>query len=272
MNSKILEALIKHQPNTLIFVEKKYSDVDDVIFSYLKSINCSQEHFCNKCLECNKINDLAYYDLKIIDGFNENIYKNDVEKVIGSFNYSALEKSGNKFLIIYGIENANKFIINSLLKVIENLQKNTFFIFTTRNLQQVPQTVISRCQVYNILEDKKKIIDCLVEKNIPKNHIDGLMEMFFNLKEMLKNYDNQVFLKLFDLGNIILESKNNFVNLKKILNDFKKLSYFEIIFLIKYVFSKYEVFNKSDVLDLVNLVKLSINKILIFDRLISMLN
>lgn len=269
MNNKILDVLIKNKPNPIMLIETKHSDVDQIIFNYIKSINCSESNtFCNQCNNCKRVENKTYYDLKIIDGFFDQIQKEEIVSIINSFKMSSLEQAGNKFLVIYGIENANKFVVNSLLKSIEEPNTNTYYIFVSRNEQNVISTINSRCQIYKVLPDTQLLKNKLINENINDNqNIDDLINIFFNYKEIVKYTKDNTFEKINNIRNDLIKSQHNFPMLKKILNDFKKLSYYEIELLINLVsYNKSEII-KEQIMKLLSLCKFNINKTLIFNEL-----
>lgn len=272
MNKKIKETLIKNKFSPILLIESRYSDINDIIFSYIKSINCElKNNFCNECINCKKIDTKSYYDLNIIDGYKDNIHKEDVVKIINNFSSSSLENAGNKFLIIYGIENSNKFVINSLLKKIEDPNKNTFYIFTCRNSEKVLSTIKSRCQIFRILPDIERLKKQLIECNIKEEYIEPLVNMFFNKDEMIKNLEDETFLKILKISEQLNISQHNFSNLKNILNEFKKLTYLEIELMITYLSFDKDIQKKEEFLKLISLAKNTINKTLIFNQLTNLL-
>lgn len=85
LNNKIIQVINLSKPNPLLLIETRYSNVNKIIFDYLKNINCNHKPFCNECTDCKRINNLSYYDLKIIDGINNSIHKEDVLEIVKSF-------------------------------------------------------------------------------------------------------------------------------------------------------------------------------------------
>lgn len=271
LNNKIVEIINLIKPNPLLLIETRYSNVNKIIFDYIKNINCSFKPFCNECSDCKRINNLSYYDLKIIDGINNSIHKEDVLEIVKSFEWTALEKKGNKFLIIYGIENANKFVVNLLLKTIENPYNNTYFIFTCRNEQQVISTIKSRCQTYKILGNKNECKENLLSLTTLEN-AETLLSMYYSECEMIDNFKNNEYLQIYELASKIKKSLRNYSELKTIMNNFKTLGYSQIEALINYLCNSLEQIHKGKVIELLSYVKFKLNKILIFNYLIDILS
>lgn len=274
MNNKILEVLIKKQPSSILLIESRYSDVQEIVFGFIKSLNCDNKvdnFFCNNCKNCKKINSCSYYDMHIINKNNEGIVKENILEIINSFRSSALESKGNKFLIIFNIEQANKFVINSLLKSIEEPSKNTYYIFITRNDHQVLPTIKSRCEIFKILPNLNFVIQQLIQANIDTIYHDDLINIYYNYNEMIYNFSNGSFLKILEIAKNINQSYNNYPLQKEILTEFKKLDYFSIIDLINLVSYKKENRIKDSINNLISLCKLNINKTLIFNQLINII-
>lgn len=173
--------------------------------------------------------------------------------------------------MIYGIENANKFVVNLLLKTIENPFNNTYFIFTCRNEQQVISTIKSRCQIYKILGDKNECKQNLLKITSNEN-VQLLMSMYFSECEMINNLQNEDYLQIYELATKIKKNLHNYSELKTVLNSFKTLDYIHIEALITYLCDSLEQIHKAKVIELLSYVKLRINKILIFNYLIDILS
>ena len=68
--------LSKNKISPIIFLETPYSDVNTVLYGYIKSINCLNKNdnfFCGECTQCKKIDTKSYFDLVELNGFQKNI-------------------------------------------------------------------------------------------------------------------------------------------------------------------------------------------------------
>lgn len=271
-NQKIFNIITKQKPNPLLLQEQKGSFCFDFIIDYCKSINCKNNpKFCDECYDCKKIENLKYFDLHVIDLFNETTTKNDVANILESFKYSSLEKSGNKFLIFKGIENANKQIINLMLKSIEHPNKNTYYVFITRNINAVLETIKSRCCFYCLQKDENLINKKLTSLKIDEKYFNFLTQAFYSFNEMKNFYESESFKKIFDIHDQLLKIKQDICLAKKILNDFKKLSYFEIEKLLILVSLNLELNNQKIVFELIDNLRYKLNKTLIFNEIINII-
>lgn len=270
--NQIINFLSKNKISPIIFLETPYSDVNTVLYGYIKSINCLNKNdnfFCGECTQCKKIDTKSYFDLVELNGFQKNILKDEVVQSIEKFKASALESSGNKFLIIKGIENANKPVCNSLLASIENPKSSTYYLFVSRNVENIIPTIKSRCQILNISSDKNQLIDRLMTLGINGTKIDKLLKMYNYYEDIIASIENGEFEKIDNMYTRIIESSNNFANIKFILDEFKKMSHFEIELLINYFFNQSDSFKKVKLSELVNDCRLKLNKTLIYNSLIN---
>lgn len=273
MNEKIANSIIQYKPNPLLLCENKCSNAFEFALDYIKSINCkNSDLFCNQCIDCKRINDLSYFDLYVINGFDNNVSKEEVINVLNSFSYSSLEEKGNKFLLLLGIENCNKFVLNSLLKSMESPPKNSYFIFITRNTNLVLDTIRSRCSLFTLKSDLNKTKEILFNKRIEENDMINLCNLYFSTKEMVENYDSGKYQNHMKIINSIYESINNFPLQKKVLSDFKKLDYADIKTIINFISIDKNEKVKTIIYYLIDSIKYKINKTLIFSVLIDTLS
>ena len=68
-----------------------------------KSILCPNHSpfACDNCLTCARVDEQTYGDLIIVDGSESKIKKGDVEKVLTTFDKTALEKNGVMIYILH---------------------------------------------------------------------------------------------------------------------------------------------------------------------------
>lgn len=273
MNQKILKSIIKDRPNPLLLCENKCSNAFELAIDYIKSINCKiNDIFCDECIDCKRINDLSYFDLYVVNGFNATVTKEEIIKILNLFSYSSLEEKGNKFLILSGIENCSKTVLNSLLKSVENPPRNSFFIFITRNANLVLPTIRSRCSSFLLKSDLNKAKEILFNKKIEEIDMLNLCNLYFSTREMIENFDNGKYQKHMKIINSIYESINNFPLQKKVLSEFKKLDYPDLRVILNFISINKTEKIKSEIYYLINSLKYKINKTLIFSVLLNALN
>ena len=116
-----------------------------------KGINClnlQNGNPCNRCDACKLINEGASLDYVEIDAASHTGVDNIREEIIDKALYppTALRK---KIYVIDEVHMLSKGAFNALLKTIEEPKSDVCFIFATTELHKVPDTIISRCQVFN---------------------------------------------------------------------------------------------------------------------------
>lgn len=127
-----------------------------------KSLICDEPNplACGHCITCLRVDEGNYSDLMIFDGLEGRIKKEDVQRITGSFDKSALEEKGIMIYVIHLVENMTSVAVNALLKFLEEPGRNIFAFLTTENESKVLPTIISRTQVLRFREiDRQEIIN-----------------------------------------------------------------------------------------------------------------
>lgn len=114
----------------------------------LNCLNLQNGNPCNQCVNCELINKGTSLDYTEIDAASHTGVDNIREEIIDKALYppTALRK---KIYIIDEVHMLSKGAFNALLKTIEEPKNNVCFILATTELHKVPDTIISRCQVFN---------------------------------------------------------------------------------------------------------------------------
>ena len=116
-----------------------------------KALNCldlQNGNPCNHCANCELINNWTSLDYVEIDAASHTGVDNIREEIIDKASYppTTLKK---KIYVIDEVHMLSKGAFNALLKTIEEPKWNVCFIFATTEIHRVPDTIISRCQVFN---------------------------------------------------------------------------------------------------------------------------
>lgn len=120
------------------------------IFS--RALNCGGETNPTPCLKCNNCLEItkgASLAVREIDGASHNSVDN-VRELIDSFR--SLPPSGYRYKV-YIIDEVHMLSVaafNALLKSLEEPPPNTVFILATTEVHKIPETVLSRCQRYDL--------------------------------------------------------------------------------------------------------------------------
>ncbi len=130
-----------------------------------KALNCQKgmsAHPCGVCSSCIEIASGTSLDVIEIDGAS-NTSVNDVRKIKEEVLFPP-QSSRYKIYIIDEVHMLSTSAFNALLKTIEEPPEYIIFIFATTEIQKVPATIKSRCQVFRFqLIPQEKIQACLKE-------------------------------------------------------------------------------------------------------------
>lgn len=160
----------------------------DTALFLAKSLLCDdpQPLACEKCITCLRVDEGNYPDVIIFDGGEGRIKKDDVQKIIGSFDKSALEDKGIMIYVIHLVENMTSVAVNALLKFLEEPGRNIFAFLTTENESKVLPTIISRTQVLRFREiDRSEIINNAEIAGVLAEDAE-LLSGFYNDSNMIK--------------------------------------------------------------------------------------
>lgn len=136
----------------------------DMIMAFVKTIICGEHNTIEEyknCDLCKRIDDGNYLELKQIEKDGMWIKKEQLDELQDSFSKKAIE-SNKRIYIIHESEKLNKSAANSLLKFLEEPQEGIIAILLTNNINQVFETIVSRCQK---LTFKKNNIEEFIKYN-----------------------------------------------------------------------------------------------------------
>ena len=202
----------KKMPNKILFSGKKgigKSTLAYHIINYILSENEDFKYDINK-LTINAKNksfkllqNNSHPNFYLIDLLNDkkNIDVNQIREMITYTNKSALNNSA-RFILIDNIENLNKNSVNALLKIIEEPNRNVFFILISNSEKKVLPTLKSRCLIFRINLTFNESLD--ISNQILNDNVLDL------INHDLINYYNSPG----DVINLINFSKEKNINLK----------------------------------------------------------
>lgn len=125
---------------------------------------------CNKCEFCISITSGNNSDVIEIDGAS-NTSINDVKVIQEEIQYPPVI-SRYKVYIIDEVHMLSKSAFNALLKTIEEPPERVVFIFATTEINEVPATIKSRCQQFNLRLIPSEIIFKNLEKVLKDKNIN----------------------------------------------------------------------------------------------------
>jgi len=124
-----------------------------------RAANCSHPvngNPCGVCDSCRTSIDATNPDIIEIDGASNNGVDN-IRDLIKNVSYSPLNKA--KVYIIDEVHMLSSSAFNAMLKTLEEPPANALFILATTELNKVPATVKSRCQILNFTNIDVEVIE-----------------------------------------------------------------------------------------------------------------
>lgn len=192
-----------------------------------KAMNCLDLHDwnpCNKCANCIAINEWSTLDYVEIDAASYTWVDNIRDEILSKVEYVPTQLK-KKIYVIDEVHMLSKSAFNALLKTIEEPKDYMVFILATTDIHKVPDTVISRCQVFNFKkvwkEDMMNHLKDICESEWLWYDMDAL-ELISKISEWCMRdaikYVDQVSV----FGNINVENVTNFLWIAgdKLIGDF----------------------------------------------------
>lgn len=140
---------------------------------------------CEECRNCRRVKDGSYADLVVLDGREDAISKEMVDRLQEQFAKTALEKNGQRVYIIRNCENATLSAQNSMLKFLEEPGEGVTAVLTTDNQSRVLPTILSRCTILPFMPvDPEIYYDEAVKAEIPAEDAYLLAYTGHNVEEI----------------------------------------------------------------------------------------
>ena len=167
----------------LIIVGTRYDGVYELLRIIASFYLCSEKCLVNNsyCKNCTIIIDNKYSDFHLISSndsisYNYSIKSETVEDYIIKHSYLSSVNSEGKVLAVQDANFMTKQASNALLKLFEESLTQKLFILTTPDIKKIPNTIVSRCEVYNLLNfPYSKFIDITSSnKDLDKELIDKI--------------------------------------------------------------------------------------------------
>lgn len=204
--NRILNKINKSSSNVQAYLlsHANEDDLEKYAILFTKVLVCPN-NYKNDCLECNickRISSGNFGELKIIKPENGVIKKDVVINLRDSYQTSSIEGK-NQVYIIHNVECLNPAAANSLLKFLEEPESNTIAIFTTTNLNKVMNTIVSRCQIIKLNNNKVNKGLSYVQNitSFDEEQISIVMDFIFDLENKKVKAISQMkesFLERFD--------------------------------------------------------------------------
>lgn len=125
-----------------------------------KSLFCTDKQGvlpCESCRSCKLIDQEEFPDVTIIRPMNQIIKTERIRELVGQFSQSGIENQRQVF-IIEQAEKMHSNAANSLLKVIEEPQSETYIFFLTNDQEQMLPTIRSRTHIFQFKKQEANLI------------------------------------------------------------------------------------------------------------------
>lgn len=138
-----------------------------------KALNCldlKDWNPCNECDNCSSINRWTTLDYIEIDAASHTGVDNIREEILDKVPYPPTQLK-KKIYVIDEVHMLSKWAFNALLKTIEEPRDNVCFVLATTEMYKVPETIISRCQVFNFKKVMEKDMVSHLERICKKENL-----------------------------------------------------------------------------------------------------
>lgn len=140
---------------------------------YAKALNCQQPlddgDACDQCASCQAITEGHHEDVVEMDGASHTGV-DDVRALRDTLEY-APQRSKYRIYIIDEVHMLSTSAFNALLKSLEEPPPHVVFIFATTELERVPDTILSRCQVFHLAKISTDLILGRIEGILQRENI-----------------------------------------------------------------------------------------------------
>lgn len=237
-NVKAKDILIKilssnEIPHALLFVGDKGTGKTSAARLFAKSINCLKNKFskkskdiepCNDCKNCKSIDTTTSIDIVEMDAAS-NRGIDEIRKIIQESSFAPMSNRFRVFIIDEAHMITNE-AFNALLKTLEEPPKSVIFILATTNLEKIPKTIRSRCNVINFHQAKREDIISMLKRICTSENLN-LTSNLLNL--IAKHSDNSFRDATKILEELVVQNKINFDDAKEFLGLIGKDSLLEIM-------------------------------------------
>lgn len=176
-----------------LFDISNYNDGYNLIMSFVKEIIAIEDNRTSNEIS-SIIDDGNYPDLEIIEPDGQWIKKDQMTKLQSDFSTKSIYNN-KKIYIIKGAEFLNGYSANAILKFLEEPADNIIAILVTSNLNNVMDTIKSRCQIFtfnlNKEEEGIKIIYNLVNTSNLNLELPQIKEVVNNVITFVKTYEHR---------------------------------------------------------------------------------
>lgn len=163
---------------------------------------------CSKCNICNLIDNDNYPDLKIISSDGNWIKKQQLLDLQADFNNKSM-LDNKRIYVINEADKLNTSSSNSLLKFLEEPEDDIIAILLTTNRYLLLDTIISRCQIFNL----KKLDYSIDQEYYDKT--SNLLEYFIKKRNLFLDYkylNEEIFIDKQNTKKLLTEIEKYFLS------------------------------------------------------------
>ena len=252
MNSKEILKSIKNPNGGIILTLNINSNPDEIVKNIINKFTG---------LSLNSLDN--YIDLIKINASTKSINKNDILNIKNQFAHRSIVDNKLKIYYLKNIDKVNNFSFSALLKFLEEPQDNILGIFTTKNISNIPQTIVSRCQTYSLEADELALKEILTKNQI--SNTDWLANVFYDINEITEAIDNPNLSILNQLYYFFTENKLE--DIKSHWDSFKKLDYKEIELLLEILILNSNNQKSQYLMEIIEEIKFNPIKYLLFNKI-----
>lgn len=149
---------------------------------------------CGNCRVCRLIDSNDFTDLHVISPDGQSIKIDQIRELIESFATTGFE-SRKKVVIIHEAEKMGAAAANSILKSIEEPERETFIFLLTNNENRILPTIRSRTQLVIFPKNTQVLTDLLQKKGMLLTDARLISEVASSVEEALQLMESTWFLK-----------------------------------------------------------------------------
>ncbi|CAL4323701.1 DNA polymerase III subunit delta' [Buchnera aphidicola (Protaphis terricola)] len=173
----------KKAHHTILIKTTKGLGVLQLIKNISQWILCDNKNeikYCNTCHNCKLIISKNHPDFYYYKDNNNKIITINYIRMIREKIFQYPKQGKNKIILLSNIEKLTESAINSLLKILEEPPKNTWFFLVDYNNLKIYSTLHSRCLIYTLFPPREKhSLHWLKNKNL-KNKIFNVISLRIN--------------------------------------------------------------------------------------------
>lgn len=129
----------------LLFIADSGVGEQQIIERLVKALLCSTKEACGTCKACKLFEAKSHPDMKYVVSDKPSIGV-DLIRAVTEYVTTTSQMLGNKVVVIENIESMTEAASNSLLKTLEEPNKNTYLLLTTTKPNSLLATITSRCE------------------------------------------------------------------------------------------------------------------------------